>query len=77
MIRMATIEELKRQSHSLGLFCPACDRWDRADLEALIRRGLGSRDVTRTRFRCRDCGAVAEKQVRPPVPKVGAAAAYI
>lgn len=77
MIRMATIEELKRQNHSLGLFCAACDRWGDADLDALIRQGLGGREVTQTRFRCRDCGAVVEKQLRPPVAEVGAAAAYI
>ncbi|MDX1480438.1 MAG: hypothetical protein R3315_02105 [Woeseiaceae bacterium] len=74
---MATIEELKRQNHSLGLFCATCDRWGDADLEALIRQGLGSREVTRVRFRCRDCGTVVDKQLRPPVPKVGAAAGYI
>lgn len=74
---MATIEELYGQRHSLGLYCVACDRWGDADLVRLIEAGHGGRSVVDTRFRCRDCGDVVEKQVRPPVPRVGGAAAYI
>ncbi len=74
---MATIEELHRQRHTLGLYCVACDRWGSADLARLIEGGLGGRSVVGTRFRCRDCGEIVEKQVRPPVPRVGRAAAYI
>ena len=37
----------------------------------------GDRAVTQARFRCRDCGEVVEKQVRPPVPELGGAAGYI
>ena len=77
MISMATLEEIHQQKHSLALYCGACERWDTADLDALIRRGWGSRQVVDTRFRCRDCGDVAEKQLRPPVPAVTRAAAYI
>lgn len=77
MIRMATLDELKRQNHTLGLYCGRCERWGEADLDALIRRGLGGRRVTRTRFRCRRCGELVQKQIRPPVPEVGAATAYI
>lgn len=74
---MATIEELERLNHTLGLYCVSCERWGDADLRALIRRGLGGRRITRTRFRCRDCGELVEKQIRPPVPAIGAATAYI
>ena len=77
MISMATFAELYAQKHSLALYCVGCNRWDSADLPALIERGLGSRQLVRTRFRCRDCGAVAEKQLRPPVPEATAAVAYI
>lgn len=77
MVSMATFEELLEQRHTLGLYCPACDRWDDADLGKLIQAGHGMRTVVRTRFRCCDCGDVAEKQVRPPVPQVGGAVAYI
>jgi len=33
--------------------------------------------VAEVRFRCRDCGEIVEKQVRPPVPSLGEAVAYI
>jgi len=54
-----------------------CDRWGEADLDRLIATGRGERALTETRFRCRDCGAVVEKQLRPPVPRLGGSVAYI
>ena len=33
--------------------------------------------VSHGRFKCRDCGEIVEKQVRPPVPELGGALAYI
>jgi ABC-type ATPase with predicted acetyltransferase domain len=43
----------------------------------LIESGRGDRQVTDARFRCRDCGALVEKQLRPPVPQLGGSVAYI
>lgn len=77
MISLRTVTDLHEQGHALALFCPACDRWSIADLEGLIGAGRGSLAVTDVRFRCRDCGELAEKQVRPPVPTVSGAVAYI
>lgn len=77
MIRMATLSELHRQAHSLGLYCAACDRWHDADLDALVRAGFGQRPLAETRFRCRDCGLPAEKQVRPPESPVTHASRYV
>lgn len=74
---LVTFEELAAHRHSLGLFCPACERWGEADLPALIAAGQGGRQLTEARFRCRDCGELVEKQLRPPVPCVGGAVAYI
>ena len=48
-----------------------------ADLDLLINIGKGDKPVTEARFRCKNCGEIVEKQVRPPVPTVGGAAAYI
>jgi hypothetical protein len=75
--RLVTFEDLRSQSHSLGLYCIECDRWGEADLNRLIASGLGKRRLTESRFRCRDCGTVVEKQLRPPVPKLGDAVAYV
>lgn len=77
MLRLLTFGELLSQKHSLGLYCVECDRWGEANLDQLIRSGLGDRQLTDARFRCRDCGAVVEKQLRPPVPTLGGSAAYI
>ncbi len=77
MIRMGTIEELHSHNHILGLYCIFCDRWGEANLDQLIQIGKGDKPVTEARFRCRDCGEIVEKQVRPPVPSLGGALAYI
>ena len=77
MLRLATFQDLEQQGHSLGLYCPRCDRWDEADLDRLIASGRGQRLLTEAKFRCRDCGSPADKQVRPPVPVPGGAVGYI
>ncbi len=77
MISMNTFEELRDNNHSLGLYCLSCDRWGEANLDRLIQIGKGNQSVTEARFRCKDCGEIVEKQVRPPVPVVGGAVAYI
>jgi hypothetical protein len=75
--RLVTFEDLRNQSHSLGLYCLDCNRWGEADLDRLVESGRGDQLLTESRFRCRDCGATVEKQLRPPMPKKGSAVAYI
>ena len=77
MISMGTIEKLRDQNHTLGLYCISCNRWGKADLDWLIQIGKGNKLVTDARFRCRDCGEIVEKQVRPPVPEIGGSVAYV
>ncbi len=77
MISIGTIEQLHNQNHTLALYCMSCDRWGKANLDSLIRIGKGDKPVTEARFRCRDCGEIVEKQVRPPVPTLGGAVGYI
>lgn len=77
MYQLATLNDLYQQHHTLGLYCINCDRWASVDLNAMIHDGQGTREITKTRFRCSDCGQPAEKQIRPPVPQVGGAVAYI
>ncbi len=59
------------------LYCLSCNRWGEANLDQLIQVGLGDKPVIEARFRCRDCGEIVEKQVRPPVPSFGSAVGYI
>ncbi len=77
MISIGTITELKNMRHTLALYCISCDRWGEADLDWLIQNGKGNQPVTEARFTCRKCGEIVEKQVRPPVPSLGEAVAYI
>jgi len=77
MISMGTIEKLREQNHILALYCISCDRWSEANLDRLIQNGKGNQLIIEARFRCQDCGEIVEKQVRPPVPSLGEAVAYI
>ncbi len=77
MISMGTIEELHSHNHTLALYCLSCNRWGEANLDRLIQNGKGDKLVNEARFRCQDCGEIVEKQVRPPVPSLGEAVAYI
>ena len=77
MISMGTIEELHAHNHTLALYCIHCNRWGEVNLDCLIQTGQGNKPVTEARFRCKDCGEIVEKQVRPPVPTQGGAMAYI
>jgi len=77
MPRLVTFVDLREQQHTLGLYCIECDRWGEADISGLISSGRGDRTLTETRFRCRDCGALVAKQLRPPVPELGGAISYI
>ena len=77
MISMRTFEELRDHNHSLGLYCLSCDRWGVANLDRLIQIGKGDKPVVETQFRCKDCGEVVQKQVRPPVPRVGGSVSYM
>jgi len=77
MIGIGTFKELQSQNHTLALYCISCSQREMADLDWLINIGKGDKPVTDARFRCKDCGEIAEKQVRPPVPAVGGAMAYI
>jgi len=77
MIILGTVEELHSQDYGLALYCLSCDRWGEANLDWLIQNGKGKKPVIEAKFRCRDCGEIVEKQVRPPVPSLGGATAYI
>ena len=77
MARIHTISDFQVYQYTLALYCLSCDRWGEANLDWLIQIGKGYKPVTAARFRCRDCGEIVEKQVKPPVPTLGGAVAYI
>jgi len=77
MPSLATFVDLRKNDYALALYCIECNRWDIADLDRLVAIGRGQSEIVSSRFRCKDCGCVAEKQVRPPVPTISRAVAYI
>lgn len=77
MITIGTFEDLSKHHHALALYCLSCDRWGEANLAWLIEIGKGDQLVVEANFRCRDCGEIVAKQVRPPVPQIGGAVAYL
>ena len=77
MISIRTFAEFQSQNHTLALYCISCNRWGMANLDWLINIGKGDKPVTEARFRCKDCGEIVEKQVRPRVPTIGGSVAYI
>ena len=77
MPRLVTFIDLQEQQHTLGLYCMECDRWGEANIGGLISSGRGDRLLVDAKFRCKDCGELVAKQLRPPVPTLGGAVAYI
>jgi hypothetical protein len=73
-IRIETVADLLAHHHTLGLYCPRCDRWAEAQLDQLARQGFANRPIARLRFRCAVCGSLALCQLRPPAlpPATGA-----
>ena len=67
MIDLGSIAGLHRHAHELLAYCLRCDRWQRLDLESLVRRGHGARRLP-LRVRCSACGGPGQLQVRPPMP---------
>lgn len=65
-ISINTPAEFLEHAHTLSLYCRACERWLDVDLQVLVAAGRGDQAIQRMRFKCKDCGAGMEKQVRPP-----------
>ena len=65
-IHLHTVADLLARNHTLQLYCLRCDRWRKAPLEHLATQGLADRPITALRFRCTQCGTLAERQLRPP-----------
>jgi hypothetical protein len=73
MESLATIAGLLRHRHGLAAYCRHCRRWADITLGPLIVRGLGARQVSTLKPRCKRCGQPGELQVRPPMPRFSGA----
>lgn len=65
---LSTLAGLLEFRHEIGVYCVSCRRWSVIDLEAIVAQGRGTMPVTALRPRCRRCGQIGEKQIRPPRP---------
>jgi hypothetical protein len=52
-----TADSLIKNEAVLWVACQNCDRQAKADLAAIVARGLGDRSVQALRFRCSTCGS--------------------
>jgi hypothetical protein len=67
-IRLDTARQLLRYQHRIEVWCPECNAWREVDLEAMVRAGRGDESLIGRTWRCVDCGAQGQAQLRPPVP---------
>ena len=76
MIDLGSIAGLHEHDHELHAYCHRCDRWRVLPLGQWVSEGRGSLRLPVT-VRCRDCGAVGQLQVRPPMPSHPRAAGWV
>jgi len=65
MEHITSIRALHDHGYSLHTYCPRCDQWRLADLDALVRDGHGSLRLP-DHWMCRDCGELGPVRVRAP-----------
>jgi hypothetical protein len=65
----ATADKALKAEALLWLTCANCDREARADLAAIVQRGLGHVPITELKFRCSACGS---KTVHPHLSSASA-----
>ena len=72
-IQLITPRQLYQNQHTLAVYCWKCQKDKALSFIDIDRVGKSDVPVTRLKFRCRDCGDLGEKQVRPPMPTMGQA----
>jgi hypothetical protein len=69
-IRLDTPRQLYEHSHQLAVHCLKCRIWRELAVSDFADWAVEDWPVRTIRFRCCQCGARGEPQVRPPVPKL-------
>lgn len=57
-INIGTFRELLEHGYSLTCWCAGCSRLAACDLAMLVRNGLGDRQITRCKPKCRKRGSL-------------------
>ena len=58
------MSELAENNMYISIHCESCERWNDIDPEVLIDEGLPDVDYVQAVFKCEDCGARGQKQIR-------------
>ena len=64
-IVISNIRDLADNGMTLGLYCLPCDRWGEVIPQEWLDAGKPNIDYVAKKFKCKDCGETASKQVRP------------
>ena len=63
-IVIRTISDLAANNIYMSIHCEACERWNDIDPVVWIDEGLPDVDYVKAVFKCDDCGATGQKQIR-------------
>lgn len=63
-IVIRTMGDLADNNMYISIHCEPCERWNDIDPEAWIAEGLPDVDYVQAIFKCEDCGATGQKQIR-------------
>ena len=75
-ITISTISDLAESRMTLGLYCLECKRWGEIIPQEWLNAGKPDVSYVEQKFKCVDCGGLADKQVRPPVSGMSNQSAY-
>ena len=64
-VTIRRISDLRDNHMTLGLFCLDCNRWGEIVPNEWLSSGKKDLDYVNQKFKCRECGSPASKQVRP------------
>ena len=70
-IVISNIRDLADNEMTLGLYCLPCDRWEEVIPQEWLDAGKPNIDYVAKKFKCKDCGETASKQVRPYLKRMG------
>ena len=75
-ITIRTISDLAETGMTLGLYCLECDRWGEIIPQEWLDVGKPDVDYVEQRFKCKECGGRADKQVCPSPTGLSTESAY-
>jgi len=75
-ITISTISDLAGSAMTLRLYCLECKRWGEIIPQEWLDAGKPDVNYVEQKFKCGDCGGLADKQVRAPLSGMSNQSAY-